>query len=65
MATVAMIFGGMAGLVMALVALVLFNASWLLALALWSLGGAALALTLIGFALTARQPDADLIVEHA
>lgn len=65
MAVVAVIFGGMAGFFSALVALILFNASWLLALGLWGLGGLAVAVMLLVLARSPRQPDAELIAAHA
>lgn len=65
MATVAMIFGGTAGFVSALVALILFNASWLVALALWSVGGVAIALLLVALAMTAGRHHPELVAEHA
>lgn len=65
MATVAVIFGGMAGFFSALVALVLFNASWLLAMNLWAMGGFGVAALLVILARTARDPQSDLMAEHA
>lgn len=65
MATVAVIFGGMAGFVAALAALLLFNASWLVALALWSLGGLAVTGLLATLAMTGRQTQEDLVAKHA
>lgn len=65
MAAVAVIFGGMTGFVSALIALFLFNASWLTALALWSLGGIAVAVVLIALAMASRQPKAAFVAETA
>ncbi|MCF8511043.1 MAG: hypothetical protein K9G43_06330 [Rhodobacteraceae bacterium] len=65
MATVAVIFGGMAGFFSALVAFFLFNASWLIALGMWSLGGIGLALVLIALSSTPRQAGPDMAAEHA
>lgn len=63
MAAVAVIFGGMTGFVSALLALVLFNSSWLMALALWALGGIAVAGLLVALALSSRQPKSRLLAE--
>ena len=65
MAAIATILGGTTGFLSALVALVLFNASWLVALALWSLGGIAVALLLVALAMTAGRHHPELIAEHA
>ncbi len=56
MATVAVIFGGMAGFFSALVSLIVFNASWFLALGIWAMGGFAVALVLVAFAMLPQQP---------
>jgi hypothetical protein len=60
MAGIAVMFGGMTGFISAVMALVLFNASWLLALGLWSLIGMALAGVLIALSLGARRPRGPL-----
>lgn len=65
MAVVALIFGGTAGFVSALVALILFNASWLFAFALWSMGGIAIAATLVVLALALRTGAHGFEPEHA
>ncbi len=65
MAIVAVIFGGMAGFVSAVAALILFNASWLLALGLWGLGGLAVAVMLMVVAHSPRKPETDLVAAHA
>ena len=65
MAAIATILGGTTGFLSALVALVLFNASWLFALALWSLGGIAVALLLVAMAMPAGRPAKDLQTELA
>ncbi|TXI02081.1 MAG: hypothetical protein E6Q73_06265 [Pseudorhodobacter sp.] len=65
MAAIATILGGTTGFLTALVALVLFNASWLVALALWSLGGIAVALLLVALAMTAGRRHPELVAEHA
>ena len=65
MATVAVIFGGMAGFFSALIALILFNASWLLAMGLWAMGGLGVATLLVVLSRTARRPRLDLNAEHA
>lgn len=64
MAAMAVILGGVVGFVSALVSLIVFNASWLTALALWSLGGVALALVLIMVAAGPRRAPA-LAAKHA
>lgn len=64
MAGIAVIFGGTAGFVSALLALILFNASWLFALALWSMGGIAIAATLLSLALTLRTGAPEFAQEH-
>lgn len=65
MAAVALIFGGTAGFISAVAALILFHASWIFALALWSLGGIAITAMLVAIAITQRafviQPEP----EHA
>jgi hypothetical protein len=65
MAVVAVIFGGMAGFLSAVTALILFNASWLLALGLWGLGGLAVAVTLLVLSRGFRQPEPELVAAHA
>lgn len=65
MATVAVIFGGMAGFFSALVALVLFNASWILAMGLWAMGGIGIAALLVVLVQIAGRAQADLMTEHA
>lgn len=64
MAAVAVIFGGMSGFISALIALILFNASWLVALGLWAIGGLAIAALLVGLALMSRLPHPDLNARH-
>lgn len=59
MATVAVIFGGMAGFFSALVSLIVFNAGWLLALGIWAIGGFAVALVLVALAMMPRHTAAD------
>ena len=65
MAAIATILGGTTGFLSALVALVLFNASWLVALALWSLCGIAVALLLVALAMTEDQTAKDMERELA
>lgn len=65
MATVAVIFGGMAGFFSAVVALILFNASWLMALGLWGMGGLGVAALLVVLSRTARSQRLELKAEHA
>lgn len=66
MAAMAVILGGVVGFVSALVSLIVFNASWLTALGLWSLGGAALALILIARAAAPRRAPAPALgAKHA
>ena len=65
MAAVAVILGGMAGFMSGLVALILFNASWLLALGLWSFGGLAVFGVLIALALPPRLAPPEIEAEHA
>jgi hypothetical protein len=65
MAVVAMIFGGMTGFISALIALVLFEASWLLAIGLWSLGGLGIAGLMIALSLAPRQTRLELKGKHA
>lgn len=65
MAVIAVIFGGMSGFLSALVALILFNASWLIALSLWALGGFAVAALLLIAAKLAPQPRRDMAARHA
>ena len=65
MAAVALIFGGTAGFISAVAALTLFHASWLFALALWSLGGIAIAAILVAIALTVRASAPQVEAEHA
>ncbi len=65
MAFVAVIFGGAFGFLSAIVSLILFNASWLLALAIWSFGGVAVALVLVALAMIPRHTTIELIAEHA
>lgn len=65
MAAIAVILGGAVGFFSALVALILFNASWLVALGLWTIGGMAVALILIGFALQPRRPARAIVAKHA
>ncbi len=65
MAAVVLIFGGTAGFISALTALVLFNASWVFALALWSLGGVAIAAMLVALAMALRAPEPQFDPEHA
>ena len=65
MATVAVIFGGMAGFFSAVVALILFNASWLMALGLWAMGGLGVAALLVVLSRTARSQHLGLKAEHA
>lgn len=65
MAAVALIFGGTAGFISAVAALILFHASWLFALALWSLGGIAIAAMLVAIAMTLRPLVPQLEAEHA
>ena len=65
MAAIATILGGTTGFLSALVALVLFNASWLFALALWSLGGIAVTLLLVAVAMSSRPAQKDLQTELA
>lgn len=64
MAAIAVILGGAAGFFSALVALILFNASWLVALGLWTIGGMAVALILLGFALQPRRPARAMVAKH-
>lgn len=65
MATVAVIFGGMTGFLSAVAAMILFNASWLLALGLWSIGGLAVAAMLLVLMSGTRQAQPKLYAEHA
>ena len=65
MAAIAVIMGGATGFISALVALILFNASWLVALALWTLGGAVVALLLIAMAVQPRREKQALVAKHA
>ncbi len=65
MAAVALMFGGTAGFISALTALILFNASWIFALALWSLGGIAIAALLVALAMTLRASEPHFDAEHA
>lgn len=66
MAAIAAIMGGTTGFISALVALILFNASWLLALGLWVLGGMVVALVLIGMAMMPRRETAQpMSAKHA
>ena len=65
MAAIATILGGTTGFLSALVALILFNASWLVALALWSMGGIAVALILVALAMTAGRREPELVSEGA
>lgn len=55
MAALAVVLGGTMGFVSAFAALILFNASWLLALALWAVGGCIVSLLMIGLALLPRS----------
>lgn len=64
MAAVAMILGGMAGLISALIALVLFNASWLLAIGLWCLAGTCVFGLMIALSVTSRRPRRRLQAKH-
>lgn len=65
MASVAVIFGGMAGFVAAALALIAFDAGWIFALGLWFCTGTAAALGLIALAMSARQPKLQLQTENA
>lgn len=65
MAAIAVIMGGATGFISAVLALILFNASWLLALGLWTLGGAAVAVVLIVAALLPRRSNQPLVAKHA
>lgn len=65
MAAIAVIMGGATGFISALVALILFNASWLVALGMWSLGGAFVALVLVGLMVLPRRGQRSLITKHA
>ena len=65
MAAIAVIMGGATGFISALVALILFNASWLVALGLWTLGGAAVAMLLIVVALLPRRSKDAMVAKHA
>ena len=65
MAAVALIFGGTAGFISALTALILFNVSWVFAFALWSLGGIAVAALLVALAITLRASEPQFDAEHA
>lgn len=65
MAAIAVIMGGATGFISALVALILFNASWLVALGLWTLGGAAVALIVIAIALQPRRREQPMHAKHA
>jgi type IV secretory pathway protease TraF len=65
MAAIAVILGGAAGFFSALIALILFNASWLVALGLWTMGGVAVALLLIAFALLPRRAARAMVAKHA
>ena len=65
MATVAVIFGGMAGFFSALVSLIVFNAGWILALGIWAMGGFAVALALIAMAMMPQRTNVHLDAEHA
>lgn len=65
MATVAVIFGGMAGFFSALVSLIVFNAGWILALGIWAMGGFAVALALIALAMMPQRTNVHLDAEHA
>lgn len=65
MATVAVILGGAVGFLSALISLVLFNASWFLALGLWAMGGFAVALLLVAIAMMPQRATPELEAEHA
>jgi len=65
MAAVALIFGGTAGFISAVAALILFHASWIFALALWSLGGIAITAMLVAIAITQRAFVTQPEPEHA
>lgn len=65
MAAVAVILGGMVGFFSALISMIAFNASWFLALGIWSLFGFAVALVLITLAVTPKADMADIAAEHA
>lgn len=65
MAAIAVIMGGATGFISALVALILFNASWLVALGLWTLGGAAVAMLLIAIALQPSRSKEAMVAKHA
>ena len=69
MATVGMIFGGTAGFFSALVALIVFNASWMLAFGLWAMGGFGVFILLFALSQASTQVSREvpptLIREHA
>lgn len=65
MATVAVIFGGMAGFFSALVSLIVFNAGWFLAFGIWAMGGFAVALVLVAMAMMPQRTNVHLDAEHA
>ena len=65
MAAVALIFGGTAGFISAVAALILFHASWIFALALWSLGGIAITAMLVAIVITQRAFVTQPEPEHA
>ena len=65
MATVAVIFGGMAGFFSALVSLIVFNAGWFLALGIWAMGCFAVALVLVAMAMMPQRSNVHLDAEHA
>ena len=65
MAIVATLAGGMLGFLSAMAALLVFDASWLLAFGLWGGGGLLIALTVLLLALSPREKPREALVSEA
>lgn len=64
MAAVSMLLGGMAGFFSAIVGLVTLNISWMMALALWSGIGIAVAALVLTMAILPKSPAVSLREPH-